>query len=83
MEIVIASDRERENLFAEVREAGATWAEVIYDDSRGGYALTIFPPVSEPDPKDGFVFDFDEAVAGLREAKARLIERGFPRTSIS
>ena len=78
MEIVLASDQERPNLFAEVHHEGRVWAEVLFDDDRQRYRLTIFPPGSGPDPAEYMEFDFEEAVGGLRDALEALVLRGFP-----
>lgn len=80
MEIIIANDMERENLFAEIRDGDHTWAEVIYDDERGGYTLTIYPTGAGPDPKEWIVLDFDQALKALVEAKAALVLRGYPES---
>ena len=76
MEIVIANDTERENLFAEVHAEGQVWAEVIYDDSKGRYVLTLF---SQPQSDGSWrALELDAALDALIQAKARLIERGYP-----
>jgi hypothetical protein len=76
MEIVIANDTERENLFAEVHAVGQAWAEVIYDDLKRCYVLTLF---SERAPDRGWIaLELDAALEALVRAKARLIERGYP-----
>jgi hypothetical protein len=40
MEIVLGSDQDRPNLFAELRVGGQPWAEVIYDSRKEAYILT-------------------------------------------
>ena len=73
MEIVIASDRERDNLFAELHVEGQPWAEVIFDNQKGAYVLTIFARED-----DWLVFDLAETRRLLLSAKDALVARGYP-----
>jgi hypothetical protein len=83
MEIVIASDQERPNLFAELHVAGQAWAELIYDAQKEAYLLTVFPG------EDGEWLTFDlaevrkalvdaEVRKALVDAKDALVARGYP-----
>ncbi|MGH9895870.1 MAG: hypothetical protein ACREA0_28565 [bacterium] len=44
MEIVIASDPDRDDLHAELQINGQPWAEVIYDKTKEAYVVTFVPP---------------------------------------
>ena len=73
MEIIIASDMEREELFAEIYFKDVQWAEVIFDQQKGYFQIEVFPP------KDGgsWVFGLSEMQEALVEAKKRLINLGY------
>lgn len=74
MEIVIATDPERENLIAEVRDGTYAWADVRYNDRKEAYELTLYPP------GDGelLVLDLTETRKALLAAKQALVARGYP-----
>jgi hypothetical protein len=74
MEIVIGSDQERDNLFAEIHVEGQPWAEVIFQDARNAYGLTIFPR----DDGGWLAFDLAETRQLLLDAKNALVARGYP-----
>lgn len=74
MEIVLASDQDRPNLFAELRVRGQPWAEVIYDAPREAYVVTVFVG----DEQDWLTFDLAELRKALAEAKDALVGRGYP-----
>ena len=73
MDVWIAND-DRENLFAEIHYDNEDWAEVIYDDERGAFTLTIFKP---RDGKDSYVFLLSDVQEALAKAKQRLIDAGY------
>jgi FPC/CPF motif-containing protein YcgG len=73
MEIAIASDPERPNVFAEIREDHATYADVIYDAGKEAYLVTLYGA-----PGDYPVFDLAKFRRALDDAKQALVERGFP-----
>jgi hypothetical protein len=73
MEIVIASDQERPTVFAEIQKDGGTYADVIYSAEQDGYVLTLYGA-----PDDYLSVDLAEFRKALDEAKAALVERGFP-----
>lgn len=74
MEIIIASDQERDNLFAELRVNGQPWAEVIFNPQKEAYILTIF----SGDEGQWLTFDLAEVRKALAEAKTALVARGYP-----
>ena len=74
MQIVIASDRDRENLFAEIQIEDQPWAEVIFDDAARAYVLTIFGSSDPP----WLTFDLAQVQTALREARSALVARGYP-----
>lgn len=75
MDIVIASDPDRDDLHAEIHVAGQPWAEVIYDKGKEGYVVTIVPPEEgESWPS----FDLVELRRALSAAKAALVRKGYP-----
>ena len=78
MEIVIATDPERENLIAEVREGSYSWADVRYDDQKETYQLTFYPP----NEAEYLVVDLTQALKGLIRAKDALVARGYPDLKI-
>ena len=79
MEIVIATDPDRENLIAEVREGSYSWADVRYDDAKETYVLTLYPP------EDGetLALDLTQALKGIFAAKEALVKRGYPDLRIT
>ena len=74
MEIVIASDQNRDNLFAEVHFNGQPWAEVIFDAEKGAYLVTIFSAEGDMWPS----FDLSEVRRELLKARDALVARGYP-----
>ena len=79
MEILIADDPQRDNLYAEIQLDGRTWAEVIFDDEKKGYVLTIFAGDSED---EWFTFDLAQARKVLLDAKNVLVARGYPDVAV-
>lgn len=73
MDIVIASDQERPVVFAEIQKDGGTYADVIYSVEKEAYVLTLYGT-----PDDYPSFDLAEFRRALDQAKAALVERGFP-----
>jgi hypothetical protein len=73
MEITIASDQQRPNVFAEIRIDGATYADIIYDGAKEAYVVTLYGSLG-----DYPSFDLAEFRRALEGAKQALIERGFP-----
>lgn len=76
MDIVIASDPEREDLFAEVHDDGQPCAEVIWDQGRRTYLVTLFVGDS---PDAWPVVALKELQRALSKAKQALMDRGSPR----
>jgi hypothetical protein len=74
VEIVIATDPERENLIAQVMIEGLVWADVRYDDAGETYEVIVYSTGDE----DSFVVDLAEAMEGLAQAKEVLIAHGYP-----
>lgn len=73
-EILLASDQERPNLFAEVRIDGTVVADVVYDDGKESYRVTTYSG-----PGDEWIsVDLAEFSRALLQAKAALVQRGFP-----
>ncbi len=75
MEIVIASDRESDDLFAEIQVDGQPWAEVRYDRAKEAYVVTLFPP---EEGEQAPVFDLVQLRRALFEAKDALVAKGYP-----
>jgi hypothetical protein len=73
MEVVIASDQERENLSAEIHVQDQPWAEIILNPSTGRFDLTIFPS----EPGGTMTFDLREVEKAISEARAALAARGY------
>ena len=73
MKVVVASDPEREDLFAEIHHDDQPWAEVILDEGTKKFRLTIYPPSKG----ETHVFVLGEAERAIADAKAALISRGY------
>lgn len=78
MEITLASDQERPNLFAEIRVDGQPYADVIYDNAKEAYQLTIYPAQEG----EWIVLDLAEFRKALLKAKDALVGRGFPNLRV-
>ncbi len=67
MKVWIASDQEREKVFAELHHDGEDWAVVTQEE--GSFKLDIYPRV------DGnpWVFDLMETIEALERARRRLL----------
>lgn len=77
IEITVASDQEREELFAEIRFNSEHWGELIFDPRRERFTLSIFPPPTGEE----WVMDFAEVQEALVEAKERLVGMGYSEKS--
>jgi len=75
MEIVIASDPDRDDLHAEIQVNGQPWAEVMYDKTKEAYVVTMIPP---SEGEEGPVFDLVELRRALAAAKEALVTKGYP-----
>lgn len=73
-EIVVASDAERDDLFAEVYHGGSNIAEVTNDPRRGTLMVELFASGTGA----GTVYDLNELLAALQSAKRGLEEMGYP-----
>ena len=73
MRVVIASDPDREELFAEIHYDEMQWAEIILEPNRGRFLLTIFPPMD----RENWVFELREAEAAIAEARTALETRAY------
>ena len=73
MEIVVTSDQEREELFAEIYNGEEQWAEVIYDPLKEGFAIKIYAPTSG----SSYVFSLSHVQKVIEEAKCRLTRLGY------
>lgn len=78
MEIVVADDQDRPNLFAELRVSGLPWAEVIFDPQQEAYRMTLLIG----DEQDWLTFDLAEFRKALADAKDALLERGYPNLPV-
>lgn len=78
IEIAIASDQERDYLFAELRVGGQPWGEIIFDRQKEAYILTIFSAENDQWPQ----LDLAEVRRALLEAKTALVDRGYPDLKI-
>lgn len=74
LSIVIASDTEREDLFAEIYRDDTQIAEVANDPKRGVLVVEVFciPSVG------ALVLDLDQWQEALEEGKRRLTQMGYP-----
>lgn len=73
MDVAIASDQERENLFAEIRQGDMVWDEIILGVDSGRFELTVFPSSDG----DTIQAPLDEVLQALSEARAALEARGY------
>jgi hypothetical protein len=73
MEIIIASDQEREELFAELYHEEEQWAEIIYDQVQHHFTIQIYAPLSA----EKYTFKLTEMQKTLDDAKARLTSLGY------
>ncbi|MFN2637432.1 MAG: hypothetical protein ABR585_10430 [Gemmatimonadaceae bacterium] len=73
MKVVVASDPDREDLFAEIQQDDQPWAELTLDSATKKFVLTIYPP------GDGgaHVFPLSEAEQAIADAKDALTRRGY------
>jgi hypothetical protein len=74
LDFVIASDAEREDLYADLSYGDEYWAEIVNDPARGVLTIEIFAPRSG----NSRIFDLEELQTVLEEAKRRLVELGYP-----
>lgn len=73
-EIVVANDQERENLFAEVHIDRQPRMEVIFDDTRAAYMVTVFCG----ETNEWLEMPLAELFDALNQAKSALVARGYP-----
>lgn len=73
MEIVVTSDQEREELFAEIYHGEEQWAEVIYDPLKEGFGIKIYAPLSG----ESYLFSLTTVQKAIEEAKCRLMRLGY------
>lgn len=71
--IIVASDAERDNLFAEIWQEDKQWMEVILDPGRKAFVVEIFAPHDDTN----YVCDLAELQQALNEAKQRLLKLGY------
>lgn len=71
--IVVASDAERDDLFAEIWQGDVQWMEVIFDPMSKAFVVEIFAP------HDGtkHICDLTKLQQALDEAKQRLLKLGY------
>lgn len=77
MHVVIANAVDQEGLFADIEYKDTYWAQVRYDEQRGGFNLIIgcgLPSITNAD--GDYVFDLAEVQEALERAKQRLIDLG-------
>ncbi len=79
MEIVVASDQTREELFAEIHHEEEQWAEIIFDKASRFFIITIYSPMTG----DHYIFNLTEMQQALDEAKARLVSLGYVEKIVS
>ena len=73
MEIVVTSDQEREELFAEIYHEEEQWAEVIYDSLKKSFTIKIYAPTSG----SSYLFSLSKVQKAIEEAKCRLMRLGY------
>ena len=73
MKVVVASEPDREDLFAEIHQDDQPWAEIALDRMTKRFVLTIFPSATD----DAHVFPLSEAVGAIAEARDALTRRGY------
>ncbi len=69
MRIIIASDIDRDNIFAEIYHGDELWAEVFHDSENNQFKVKIFAPNS----KEGYVFEVAQVQQILEKAKHSLL----------
>ncbi len=74
MEVVVASDAYREDLYVDIGYGNTHWAEASYDLHRQAFMLTIFAP---PDGADGYKFPLSEVQNALELARQKLKSLGY------
>ena len=74
LSIVIASDTEREDLFAEIYRGDTQVAEVANDPKRGVLVVEVFCPPSA----GALTLDLDDLQEALAEGRRRLAQMGYP-----
>jgi hypothetical protein len=75
MDIVIASDPDRDDLHVEIQVSGQPWAEVMYDKTKEAYVVAMIPP---EEGEDWPAFDLVELWRALAAAKKALVTKGYP-----
>lgn len=73
LSIVIASDQERDEDFAEIYCGDEQWAEIIFKPESQQFVLEIFPPQRGRT----HVFRLREIQAILEKARERLVQLGY------
>ena len=73
MKVVVASEPDRDELFAEIHQDDQPWAEIALEPQGERFSITIFPPANG----DTHVFELAEVEAVFAEAKDALIRRGY------
>jgi hypothetical protein len=75
VDVVIASDRDRDDLFAEIQVNGQPWAEVSYDRAKEAYLVTFLPPERDEEWPE---FDLVALHRALGKARDALVAKGYP-----
>jgi hypothetical protein len=78
-EIVVTSDPDREELFAELYIGGEQWGEVIFNRSSEMFEVTIFPARAG----GTYVISMVMLEQQLREARQRLEQLGYVEREIT
>ena len=73
IEIVLGSDPDRPNLFAELRHDNQVFADVMYDHAQEAYVVTLYAPAEER-----INVGLAELGRALSRARQLLVDRGAP-----
>jgi hypothetical protein len=73
MSITVASDVERETLFAELWDGDEQWGEIVPDARTGAFTMTIYAPAAAT----SYTFDLAELQRSIEDATSKLLAMGY------
>jgi len=74
MDVVITSNKDSDDLWAEISYDNYYWAEIRWEAAQGEFITTIYAPL---DGSDRYVFSLLDLQAALEHARQRLLELGY------